>query len=206
MVPYYGHHSCKMFIKGKPIRFGYKIWTLCSSDGYPYVMKIFQGKETEELNTPLETSVVTALLNFVTNPLPVEIFFDNFVTSYALLRELKIKLFKAIGTVWEGRTDRCPLLLANEMKKKTRGELDFHCDGDIYMCRWHDNSVVTMSFNYRMHLPVGTSKSFSRQSKKRIEVLEPHRICKYNKELGGVDVFDRLLSSSRPQLRGKRWW
>ncbi|KAH7933397.1 hypothetical protein HPB49_012215 [Dermacentor silvarum] len=33
MVPYYGHHSCKMSIRGKPIRFGYKIWMMCSSNG-----------------------------------------------------------------------------------------------------------------------------------------------------------------------------
>ncbi|KAL3258170.1 hypothetical protein MRX96_046422 [Rhipicephalus microplus] len=38
MVPYYGHYSCKMFIRGKPIRFGYKIWMKCSSNGYPYAM------------------------------------------------------------------------------------------------------------------------------------------------------------------------
>ena len=25
MVPYYGHHSCKMFIRGKLIHFGYNI-------------------------------------------------------------------------------------------------------------------------------------------------------------------------------------
>ena len=35
MRPYYGSHSSKMFIKGKPIRFGYKMWCLCESDGYP---------------------------------------------------------------------------------------------------------------------------------------------------------------------------
>ena len=42
MVPYFGRHSAKMFIKGKPIRFGYKIWCLCGSDGYPYHMQIYQ--------------------------------------------------------------------------------------------------------------------------------------------------------------------
>ena len=26
MIPYYGHHSCKQYIRGKPIRFGYKCW------------------------------------------------------------------------------------------------------------------------------------------------------------------------------------
>ncbi|XP_003370666.1 hypothetical protein Tsp_09880 [Trichinella spiralis] len=45
MVPYYGHHSCKMFIRGKPIRFGYKIWTMSSSNGYPYALKIYAGRD-----------------------------------------------------------------------------------------------------------------------------------------------------------------
>jgi Transposase IS4 len=26
MVPYYGHHSAKMYLRGKPIRFRYKLW------------------------------------------------------------------------------------------------------------------------------------------------------------------------------------
>ena len=29
MVPYFGKRSAKMYIKCKPIRFGYKIWSLC---------------------------------------------------------------------------------------------------------------------------------------------------------------------------------
>ncbi|KRZ65504.1 PiggyBac transposable element-derived protein 3 [Trichinella papuae] len=45
MVPYYGRHSAKMFIRGKPIHVGYKIWMLCGTDGYPYQLNIYQGKE-----------------------------------------------------------------------------------------------------------------------------------------------------------------
>ena len=33
MTPYFRDHSCKIFIRSKPIRFGYKIWCLCGSDG-----------------------------------------------------------------------------------------------------------------------------------------------------------------------------
>ena len=36
MVPYFGRHRCKMFIRGKLIRFGYRIWYLCGSEGYLY--------------------------------------------------------------------------------------------------------------------------------------------------------------------------
>lgn len=34
MVPYYGRHGAKQFIKGKPVRFGFKNWALASSKGY----------------------------------------------------------------------------------------------------------------------------------------------------------------------------
>ena len=40
MVPYYGRHSCKMFIGSKLICFGYKLWYVCSSDGYGNRMHI----------------------------------------------------------------------------------------------------------------------------------------------------------------------
>ncbi|KAL1448702.1 hypothetical protein MTO96_028188 [Rhipicephalus appendiculatus] len=59
MVPYFGRHSCKMFIRGKPIRFGYKEWVLCSSSGYPFNIDIYCGKnDGESTNVPLGTRVV----------------------------------------------------------------------------------------------------------------------------------------------------
>ncbi|XP_072384379.1 uncharacterized protein [Diabrotica undecimpunctata] len=33
MVPYFGRHGCKQFIKGKPIRWGYKLWVGCNKNG-----------------------------------------------------------------------------------------------------------------------------------------------------------------------------
>ena len=34
MKPYYGRHSMKQFICGKPIRFGFKFWCLVTPEGY----------------------------------------------------------------------------------------------------------------------------------------------------------------------------
>ena len=45
MVPCFDWHSAKMFIKGKSIRFSFKIWYLCGSDSFSYNIKIYQGKE-----------------------------------------------------------------------------------------------------------------------------------------------------------------
>lgn len=43
MVPYFGRHSCKMYIKGKPVRFGFKLWCLCSAEGYLYKFVPYEG-------------------------------------------------------------------------------------------------------------------------------------------------------------------
>ena len=45
MVPYTGHHSIKMFMKNKPIRFGFKQWVMASSgQNYVYSFDLYLGK------------------------------------------------------------------------------------------------------------------------------------------------------------------
>lgn len=44
MVAYYGRHGCKQFIRGKPIRFGYKVLCLNTPDGYLIDFDVYQGK------------------------------------------------------------------------------------------------------------------------------------------------------------------
>ena len=34
MILYFGRHGAKQFLRGKPIRFGYKMWCLCDRLGY----------------------------------------------------------------------------------------------------------------------------------------------------------------------------
>ncbi|KRZ78268.1 PiggyBac transposable element-derived protein 3 [Trichinella papuae] len=57
MVPYYGRHSAKMFIRGKPIRVGYKVWMFGGMNGYPYHLNIYQGKEPGAERAPLSERV-----------------------------------------------------------------------------------------------------------------------------------------------------
>lgn len=44
MIKYLGRHSCKQFIRGKPIRFGYKMLSLNLADGYLINFDTYQGK------------------------------------------------------------------------------------------------------------------------------------------------------------------
>ena len=94
MVPYFGRQSCKQFIRGKPIRFGYKIWMLASSTGLPYRVAIYQGKEDGgDSDKPLGYRVFTSSLSPCANPSNHHVFFDNF-SSYQLMKTLSEKGFK----------------------------------------------------------------------------------------------------------------
>ena len=73
MVPYFGNYSGKMFTRGKPIRFGYKIWVLCASTGFPYCLQLYEGKK-ENNNHPFGSQVVNSLLDYRQHT----VYFDNF--------------------------------------------------------------------------------------------------------------------------------
>jgi len=68
MVPYFGRHSDKIFIRGKPIYFGYKTWGLCWNDGYSYHLKIYQGKEPTATaqQEPLGERVINTMVGIIT--------------------------------------------------------------------------------------------------------------------------------------------
>ena len=102
MVPYFGCHSAKMFIRGKPIRFVNKIWCLCKSDGYSYPMQIYQGKQLNAINQPLRTRVINDMVFLISsssNVLYRQFYFDNFLTSDHLMNELAEKSVRATGTI-----------------------------------------------------------------------------------------------------------
>lgn len=48
IIAYFERHGCKQFIKGKPIRFGYKAWSLCTPSGYMISFEIYQDPKYEE--------------------------------------------------------------------------------------------------------------------------------------------------------------
>lgn len=106
MMPYYCHHFAKMFIRGKLIRFGFKMWMLCSNIGYPYPMRIYSGKSSEVEKSPLGSRVVWEPLSNVKNLEKHEVFFPSYIVSYKLLSELSETGFEATGTSWEFRTGR----------------------------------------------------------------------------------------------------
>jgi len=83
MIPYFGKHSCKQFIRGKPVRFGYKVWCLSTPRGYLIDFEIYQGKGpycNNKCAAPL-VSMIDRLPENVKS-LPMNFHFDNFFTGF----------------------------------------------------------------------------------------------------------------------------
>ncbi|XP_013193343.1 piggyBac transposable element-derived protein 3 isoform X2 [Amyelois transitella] len=209
MIRYYGHHPAKQFIRGKPVRFGYKNWVAASSSGYCYSFDIYCGKSTTPTTEPLGTRVVKLLLNkLTTNAANHKVFFDNFFTSCDLLYDLRQSGFRATGTVRENRTKKCPLSSVKEMMKKSRAVYDYRFDknNEILLVRWKDNSICTMATNYDSYEPLGLVKRWCPEKKEKAEVTIPHLFQNYNKGMGGVDELDQSISLYRIGIHGKKWW
>ena len=66
IISYFGRHSAKMFIKGKPICFDFKILCLCGSDGYPHNIKIYQGKKKKLQDQTLGSRVINNMVDVIT--------------------------------------------------------------------------------------------------------------------------------------------
>lgn len=210
MVPYFGRHSCKMYIKGKPVRFGFKLWCLCSSDGYLYQFLPYAGASpaNQKSDIGMGGQVVLDLLSSVKDLENHQIFFDNFFSSYKLFVALTEQKYFTFGTIRDNRTNHCPLEAAKLINRKERGSYDAAYDDttNVYLVRWNDNSVVTMISNHLSVEPMSTAKRYNRKEKKEVNIQQPNVIKVYNKYMGGVDLHDNGVANYRIGVSGKKWW
>ncbi|KRY10351.1 PiggyBac transposable element-derived protein 3 [Trichinella patagoniensis] len=209
IVPYFGRHAAKMFLKGKPIRFGYKVWMLCGNDGYPYHMTIYQGKEIHAPKVPLSTRVIRSMVDIIqetSNTTRHTLYFDNFFNSYDLLVMLSELKMRAIGTIRPYRSNGADAVMLpdKELMKQKRGAFDFRSDGNVYIAKWHDNSIVRIASNFMTHSPLRNTQR--RVKGQRIEVKVPNIVRSYNTGMGGVDLLDKLAAAYRPTIRSKKWY
>ncbi|XP_045105431.1 piggyBac transposable element-derived protein 3-like [Portunus trituberculatus] len=165
MIAYYGPHGCKQFIKGKPIRFGYKVWSLNTPSGYLVNFDVYQGKNVQ-INEDYEKQfgkAVTPLIQMIdsfdddTKNLPFSLYFDNLFTGMELLSYLKQEGYNGTGTIRESRVPKeCTIMPCKDMKKLERGTFTYKCSDDgILVARWQDTGSVTVATTVHSVNPVG---------------------------------------------------
>jgi hypothetical protein len=94
MVPYFGRHGCKQFIRGKPIRYGFKLWAGATRLGYANWIEPYQGSGTKidpkYKDLGLGAGVILQYADVISSigSHSYHLFFDNFFTSVPLLTEI----------------------------------------------------------------------------------------------------------------------
>lgn len=217
MIKYYGRHSCKQFLRGKPIRFGYKVWSLNTNSGYLVNCEVYQGKnsrrpENYEREFGKAAAPLVAMLDdlvVIDKNRPYDLYFDNLFTSFDLLVHLKNRGYRGTGTIRENRISKnCTLTEKKQLQKKERGEYEgvIEKETGVMLVRWLDNSVVTVASTVYGISPITHVKRYSQAQRKIISVPMPHVISQYNANMGGTDLMDENLGRYEISIRSKKFW
>lgn len=201
MVPYYGRHSSKQYIHGKPIRYGFKVWAMCTADGSGVWFEPYCGRHTliQDDGYGQGPNVVLDLVKKVGLLPGSEIFFDNLFTSFPLLEKLSEMGLAGTGTVRQNRLQKIPIITKKEIDKKSveRGFSKAIYKDDVVLVAWKDNRGVYMASNKYSANCKATCKRFCRTKRANIQVPIPESVQEYNGKMGGVDLLDSLVAVYR---------
>jgi len=219
MVPYFGRHNCKQFMKGKPVKFGFKVWSLCTMFGYNLQIQPYPGPAEKPVTINGEYIDLGASGNIVAyfgkilrqlHPLkdPLTITMDNYFSSIELFDALKMLNIGATGTFRVNRLKGFPCELKKMGKATSRGDfVSFsETNSNTTVAVWNDNKAVAIGSTCASSYPVSTTSRYSRQESTRLDIQYPYIVSHYNKTMGGVDKSDSFVASHRSSIRGKKWY
>ena len=221
MVGYKGKTAgnLRQYIRNKPDKWGFKLFSRPSEDGFVHDMVLYQGKTTLQSHGVTMTSaeeamgvtsqIVAALVSTMNMSSTTAVFADNYFTSLELVRYLQGKGCRYTGTARDNRIGKPPLKSVKDMEKKSvpRGSFDYVTSDDgILAVRWKDNKVVTMLSTDLGVEPVTTCQRYSNETKKKDDVPCPEVIKSYNANMGGIDKSDMLVHLYRTPMKSKRWY
>ncbi len=108
MILYYGRHRDKQYIRGKPVRFGFKLWAACTSDGSLLHAEPYCGAYTKipDRGMGLGANVFLEMAEQLHLQKGHHVVFDNFFGSVALMEALSSNGIAATSTLREDRL-RC---------------------------------------------------------------------------------------------------
>ncbi|XP_012928626.1 piggyBac transposable element-derived protein 1 isoform X2 [Heterocephalus glaber] len=201
------------FLNGKPLRIGYKIWCGTTIQGYLVWFEPYQEESTLEADKDLDLGLGGNLvMNFADVLLekgqyPFHLCFDSFFTSTKLISALKKKGVRATGSIRENRTEKCPIMNAEHMKKMKRGYFDFRVEenDEIILCRWHGNGIISLCSNAVGIEPVSGISGFT-DDNEILQLSQPAIVKLYEECRKGVSKMDQIISKYRVKLRSKKWY
>src|SRR5277367_5260833 len=128
MCPFRGRVSFRVYIKGKPHKYGIKVYDLCDAEtGMICEMEVYTGKcETDPSFNTMASLVQRLLCNHVGKGYTV--YMDRYFTSPALFQKLHDQQINATGTIQVNRLGKGNPV---RLEKLQKGEKISACKGNV---------------------------------------------------------------------------
>ncbi|KAL4148520.1 hypothetical protein QTP88_002749 [Uroleucon formosanum] len=192
MIKFKGRSTLKQYMPKKPIKRGYKVWSLADKKGYLWNFEIYSGKVGDNVEKNLGGRVVKDL-SFPLQNKNHHLYIDNFFTSLPLLSYLKTKGINACGTINLTRKYLPKLCPDKNMKL---GDYDWQItdQDNISIVKWKDKRIVSLLSNF--HDPQNVTQ-VQRKSKDGSATMVkcPKVLQDYNNNMNCVDKFDQNKKS-----------
>jgi hypothetical protein len=198
MVKFSGRAKYKIYMKNKPIKWGFKFYVVCDSlNGF--CLDIFPHIGSQKFTTSL---VISFLLQKIK---PGDyLFMDRYYSGIDIYLGLYERGIKATGTLLPNRAS-IPLDKVSVSKLKQNETKMLNYENKLRILIWQDKKPVYMISNvYDGSL---ISKNKFDYYKNRLNIMKiPYMISEYNKYMGGVDRMDHNISTYISSHRSKKWY
>lgn len=208
MMPYYGHNSIKQFMKGDPVRYGYKIMMmLCSSSGYCYQFHIKCGKKNissdEQANLPWGQKLSWIyLIAFLTRGPSMSASTTFFTIHHLTLLKEGIQVHD-----WNRKSgSNATGILRASLQTGFPRRLVNYSDSDMKVVHCKYCKSVCVASNYEAVTLTSTCQRKVAGQKEEVGIPQPRMIATYNAKMGGVDLLDNLVSFYRIRIYSKEWY
>ncbi|XP_036963569.1 piggyBac transposable element-derived protein 3-like [Acanthopagrus latus] len=205
IVPFKGKSQLKVYMPGKPHKWGFKMWGRAGQSGFLYDFDICQGPadpKKEKSDVGVSGDVVLKLTSTLRAGKNYKVFADNYFTNY--LREREIYY---VGTVRMKRVKNCKMMEEKDLKAQGRGSMDHRVNQNgMIIVRWCDNKAVNLVSSFVGITPQSEVKRWDRKTKNYLMVPRPGIVETYNRFMGGVDLLDMLSALYKYSLKSRQWY
>ncbi|XP_051977768.1 piggyBac transposable element-derived protein 4 isoform X1 [Xyrauchen texanus] len=203
MVASKAKNTLQYFMKNEPKRWGYKLFVLADSlCGYTWDFFVYEGKPNPEQTKGIGYDSVMALVNEKLLGTGYKLFVNSSHISPILFRDLLSKKIWACGTV---RTNR----IGHSKKPAPRGNKRWFRDDSLLFVEWTDKNDVLMCSTFHKAYNGDTAKRRVK-GKDGVWTTEdfpvPAAVLDYNKNMGGVDLSDKLIGNYTVLHKTRKWY
>lgn len=196
MVATKARNGLKQYMKGKPTKWGYKLFVLADSlCAYTWDFFIYEGKSPAAL-IPLDKGLsyesVMALVDVQMLGTGYKLFVNNFYTSPELFRDLLKKNIWACGTIRSNRIGYPKSTIDKLPKKAARGTHRWLREGNLLFVEWKDTREVQMCSTIYSGSDIGTVQRKVKGGNGQwstMDVPVPHCVLEYNRLVESIQSY-----------------